>query len=47
MTTVDFTINDGCIKISLCFLKYNDTPPLYWSAKIDDIALSLDVFHDK
>lgn len=47
MTAVDFTINDGCIKISLCLLKYNDTPPLYWSAKIDDIALSLDVFHDK
>lgn len=51
MTTADLTINDGCIKINLCLLKYSDPPPLslslYWSAKIYDIAFSLDMFHEK
>lgn len=27
MTTADLTINDGCIKINLCLLKYSDPPP--------------------
>lgn len=28
MTTADLTINDGCIKINLCLLKYSDPPSL-------------------
>lgn len=47
MIIVDFIINDGCIKISLCFLKYNDIFFFYWLVKIYDIVLSLDVFYDK